>query len=535
MIVVNSCDFIKVLIWNKIGTFQFPSMLMSVQSAFCQQKDFVMTEELEKEFFKADTVSVCGRIEGYSHELGFNIMNLLLRNAMTGEDIPKSVQIEDDGNFHFKYMAYHPKIEKMLMQADDFYAAVDFYVIPGQTTEFVAHLDGTVTYIKMPEGTFARKQSLLHNFKNICSYPNKEYVDDSQSCASFTEFASLTMKKMAERLALVDSISERFDYTPWERHLARCNVMINFGTMTLLFGISKSGNYETMEEYKSILKKSMNLDLYAFMRKMPCNDPTSLVFDMTYSTLNYYAASHIMRGTYLNMEECDMTETVSDPIIAMVDKQIMGSDTPSFFAEMLILTDFQRTLDDMSDEEENIVETYYNAHRSQLSHEALLAQAERLYKDALVSRGVVFELPLTESGSVFRKLLDKYKGKYVMVDFWGMACAPCRAAIKASVELRKELRDNPDVEFVFINASGESTPEAYKEFVDTYLAGEEVYEVSRGEFTQFMELFKFTGIPHYETFDRNGNMVNGTFRYTNTSEDFINLYLEPLKEKLDRL
>ncbi len=502
------------------------------------KKDFVMTEELEKEFFKVDTVRVRGRIDGYSPELGFKTMNFIRRNAMTQEDSPMTVKVDEDGSFEFSYLGYHPKNEMMIIQTDKMYAAIGFYVIPGQTTEFVTNLEGLVTYTKMPEGAFARNNSLLNDFKELCDYSYAEYSEDSKGLTTLTDFAEVSMKKMADRLTLADYISERFGYTQWERHLARCNTMVQFGYFTLDFESNISyglyGRGLSSEEWDKAIAPLIDSKAYSFMRQLPCNSPTPLVFDQTYFLLNRYAFTEIMRNPLRKIMLGKLDEAVEDTLIAMVDKRIMGDSKPSFFAKMLILTEMERNLQDKARESEEALKEYYNSRYSQLRHYALQTQAKRVYDEAVEKSKIISPLPISENSIAFLKILNKYKGKYVMVDFWGMGCAPCRAGIRNSLEMRKALRDNPDIEFVFINASGESTPEAYKEFVDEYLEGEEIYEVSRDEYNRFMELFKFTGIPHYETFDREGNIINDGFRYNTTADDFIRFCLDPIKEKLDK-
>ena len=66
--------------------------------------------------------------------------------------------------------------------------------------------------------------------------------------------------------------------------------------------------------------------------------------------------------------------------------------------------------------------------------------------------------------------------------------------------LRAEIAKRDDVKLIFI--AGERTKEgseAYKKYVAEWLADEETVCVTNADFTRLQELFRFNGIPHYET------------------------------------
>ena len=101
---------------------------------------------------------------------------------------------------------------------------------------------------------------------------------------------------------------------------------------------------------------------------------------------------------------------------------------------------------------------------------------------------------------LIRSLCAKYSGKILIIDFWGMSCGPCRSAIQSSKQKRAEVAKRDDVKLVFI--AGERTTEgseAYKKYVTERLADEETVCVTNTDFTRLQELFRFNGIPHYET------------------------------------
>ena len=112
-----------------------------------------------------------------------------------------------------------------------------------------------------------------------------------------------------------------------------------------------------------------------------------------------------------------------------------------------------------------------------------------------------------------------------------MGCGPCRGAIQESKNLRAEIAKRDDVKLVFI--AGERTTEgsdAYKKYVAKWLADEETVCVTDADFTRLQELFRFNGIPHYETITPDCRRVRDDLRIN--GYDKFDYELEQLKEKL---
>ena len=128
-------------------------------------------------------------------------------------------------------------------------------------------------------------------------------------------------------------------------------------------------------------------------------------------------------------------------------------------------------------------------------------KAEAFYAYKMAQTELATPLPDDNpSAELIRSLCAKYPDRFLVIDFWGMGCGPCRSDIQSSKSIRAEIAKRDDVKLVFI--AGESTPggsDAYKKYVAEWLADEEAICVSNNDFTRLEELFRFNGIPHYET------------------------------------
>ena len=88
-------------------------------------------------------------------------------------------------------------------------------------------------------------------------------------------------------------------------------------------------------------------------------------------------------------------------------------------------------------------------------------------------------------------------------------------AIEQSKDIRPEIAKRDDIKLIFIaeERTAEGS-EAYHNYVKEWLADEETICVGKTDFTRMQELFRFNGIPHYETITPEGRRVRDDLRIT---------------------
>ena len=154
-------------------------------------------------------------------------------------------------------------------------------------------------------------------------------------------------------------------------------------------------------------------------------------------------------------------------------------------------------------------------------------EADRLFRKNYPIEGrTAYELPDTREANLFKELIAPYKGKILLVDFWGTTCGPCIAGIKAHKGMREKHKGSSDVDFVFIS-SPDNSPQlsAYNKFIEEHEL-ENTHYLSADDFRYLRQLFKFNGIPRYIIVDREGRIWDddaSSYSFETTLEEMLQL------------
>ena len=117
--------------------------------------------------------------------------------------------------------------------------------------------------------------------------------------------------------------------------------------------------------------------------------------------------------------------------------------------------------------------------------------------------------------------LEKYKGKYLLIDFWASWCGPCRAAIPKVKQLYSEYKDKGlDVLSVSIDDDKAAWKKAMKE---ENMPWEQLLSPDK---YKTMEQFQFSGIPTIYLIDPSGRIIKSYTGYGPDSEKEIKLILK---------
>ena len=125
--------------------------------------------------------------------------------------------------------------------------------------------------------------------------------------------------------------------------------------------------------------------------------------------------------------------------------------------------------------------------------------------------------PNMSAQQILPTIINKYKGKRLLIDFWNTWCMPCRAAMSTIRPLKEQLTD---VVYVYI-ADASSPVNKWGEMIKT-ISGVHV-RLTEEQAAALAKIYKFSGIPTYFVVNKEGKIT-----YQKTSFPGV----EKLKEEL---
>ena len=115
---------------------------------------------------------------------------------------------------------------------------------------------------------------------------------------------------------------------------------------------------------------------------------------------------------------------------------------------------------------------------------------------------------ISEGEALLRKILEPYKGKFVLLDIWGTWCGPCREALSHSTEEYARLKDY-DIQFLYL--ANDSPQTAWENVIKEYnVSGPNVahYNLPRDQQAAIEHHLNVHAWPTYKLFDRDGNLLD---------------------------
>ena len=115
---------------------------------------------------------------------------------------------------------------------------------------------------------------------------------------------------------------------------------------------------------------------------------------------------------------------------------------------------------------------------------------------------------ISEGEVLLKKIIEPFKGKFVLLDIWGTWCGPCKEALSHSTEEYARLKDY-DIEFLYL--ANESPKESWENVIKEYnVSGDNVthYNLPREQQSAIERHLDIHAYPTYKLFDREGNLLD---------------------------
>lgn len=115
---------------------------------------------------------------------------------------------------------------------------------------------------------------------------------------------------------------------------------------------------------------------------------------------------------------------------------------------------------------------------------------------------------ISEGEALLKKIIEPYKGKFVLLDIWGTWCGPCKEALSHSTEEYARLKDY-DIQYLYL--ANESPQMVWETVIREYnVSGPNVahYNLPLKQQTAIEQYLNVHAWPTYKLFDRNGNLLD---------------------------
>ena len=105
--------------------------------------------------------------------------------------------------------------------------------------------------------------------------------------------------------------------------------------------------------------------------------------------------------------------------------------------------------------------------------------------------------------SILQTILDRYKGKAVLIDMWATWCGPCRAGHKAMAPMKEQMKGQ-NVQFVYIT-SPSSPMSTWQEMIKE-IDGDHYY-LTKEQYSYILAKYESGGIPTYAVYNTQGEQT----------------------------
>jgi thiol-disulfide isomerase/thioredoxin len=429
------------------------------------------------------------RIEGSISNAG-NTRVLLINPEIVGE-VEYLATLDEGGRFEFHVDVLSPHDAELRIDGQ----LIWIFVAPGETIRLRADMDDLETSLAF-EGPGAGTNASMNVFRWRLRERTREQdfgqKKDELPPDEFMSFARTFFEAFEQE---VESIEARYQPDPRGRAWMRNYLRFQLG--------------EDLAEYATRRSDELPPDFFGFEPGLLDRRPQDLECSQFYGDGEFMSKYHIVYplsrlpgwGSFLEQLSLQ-TEDGMRAGFEFLDRHLDDE-----LVKRLIITQFMTRLIESELETAGRLFETYSAIVPDPSFHRFIRQrieARTAFQPLVRSLDELAESDLI--GSVFQRIRDDHGGTVIYMDIWATWCAACITTFPAAKQLARDL-EGTGVQPIYVCTSSEQ--EAWAAMSSEHGLPEGAsYFLTREQSRELRRLLRYTGLPRYVIFDRDGTIVD---------------------------
>lgn len=452
------------------------------------------------------------RLLGYKPEYG-TTLDVLVENWFSPYRMPfdhDSVSV--DGTCSISANAILPTIATIRVNRME----IPFLAVPHDTTTVIVDLttqalaathlfadDASVKKYVWFEGKYAAVDTELQSVKEKLDVYGKTFFDDICGMTPL-QYRDYVQKAYEQKLSAIDADKTISVAT---RTLAHSHLSMNYASA--LFGFKNNIAMAPMiVGKKGVRRADLNVDTLSYFK------PLEQLPILHSKNQRYYSFLADFTSSFCRQYMAE------DPLL---DDIAVGKRLSRSLGRKHLLTEQQMAAARDSIANDMVRELLF-ADNEDLKSQQKSADEKMVEMIKTANSSSVYSIididPKMSAEQIFPSIINKYKGKTLLLDFWNTWCMPCRAAMSAIRPLKEQLTD---VVYVYI-ADASSPVGKWGEMIKT-ISGVHV-RLTEEQADALGDQYHFSGIPTYFVVNKEGKIT-----YQTTSFPGVDKLREVLKSE----